>query len=50
MPEDKVGYGPDTPKLTPEQLAQFERASYLPKSEPASSVSVAASKRRMRGK
>jgi len=29
MPDDKVGYGPDVPKLTPEQLQEFAPASYV---------------------
>lgn len=29
MPDDRVGYGPDAPKLTPKQLAEFEPAEYI---------------------
>jgi hypothetical protein len=29
MPDDKVGHGPDAPKLTAEQLQQFAPASYV---------------------
>jgi hypothetical protein len=32
MPDSKVSYGPDAPKLTPDQLQQFKPASYM--SEP----------------
>jgi hypothetical protein len=28
MPDSKVGYGPDAPKLTEDQRRQFERVSY----------------------
>lgn len=37
MPDSKVGYGSDAPQLTPEQLGEFEQASYVhaPKSVPA---------------
>jgi hypothetical protein len=30
MPDNKVGYGPDAPKLTEEQRREFEPASYEP--------------------
>jgi hypothetical protein len=30
MPDSKVGYGPDAPKLTEEQRREFEPASYEP--------------------
>lgn len=29
MPDSKVGYGPDAPKLTDEQRQQFKPASYV---------------------
>jgi hypothetical protein len=29
MPDSKVGYGPDAPKLTEDQRRQFDRASYV---------------------
>ena len=29
MPDGKVGYSPDAPQLTPEQLEEFEPASYV---------------------
>jgi len=29
MPDSAVGYGPDAPRLAPEQIAEFQRASYL---------------------
>ena len=38
MPDSKVGYGPDAPKLTEDQRRQFERESYVraPAAMPAS--------------
>jgi len=30
MPDSKVGYGPDTPQLTHEQLGELAPASYVP--------------------
>jgi len=30
MPDSKVGYGPDAPKLTEEQRREFEPTSYEP--------------------
>ncbi len=33
MPDGKVGYGPDAPQLTPEQLGELAPASYVPVSE-----------------
>jgi hypothetical protein len=41
MPDDRVGYGPDAPKLTKEQRREFAPASYV-------RVPVAASGRRRR--
>ncbi|MDQ2803824.1 MAG: hypothetical protein M3Y41_14540 [Pseudomonadota bacterium] len=35
MPDSKIGYGPDAPKLTPEQLQEFEPASCVHASEVA---------------
>lgn len=35
MPNSKVSYGPDAPQLTPEQLGEFEQASYVQASEAA---------------
>jgi hypothetical protein len=29
MPDSQVGYGPDAPKLTDDQLREFERAAYV---------------------
>jgi hypothetical protein len=29
MPDSQVGYGPDAPKLTEDQLREFERAAYV---------------------
>jgi hypothetical protein len=29
MPDSKVGYGPDAPRLKPAQLEQFRSASYV---------------------
>jgi hypothetical protein len=29
MPDSQVGYGPDAPKLSEDQLSQFERVSYV---------------------
>ena len=29
MPDGKISYGPDTPKLSPEQLQEFKPASYV---------------------
>jgi hypothetical protein len=29
MPDDRVGYGPDAPKLTKDQCKQFAPASYV---------------------
>jgi hypothetical protein len=29
MPDGKVGYGPDAPRLTPEQAKEFTPASYV---------------------
>ena len=36
MPDEEVGYGPDALQLTPEQLGEFEPASYVhaPKAAP----------------
>jgi hypothetical protein len=37
MPESKISYGPDAPKLSPEQLQDFKPASYVsaPEAAPA---------------
>lgn len=35
MPDSKVGYGPDAPKLTAGQRRQFEPASYVRAGAPA---------------
>jgi hypothetical protein len=35
MPDSKVGYGPDAPKLTEGQRRQFEPASYVRDNAPA---------------
>ena len=35
MPDAKVGYGPDAPKLTPDQLQEFAPASYARAPTPA---------------
>jgi hypothetical protein len=29
MPDSQVGYGPDAPKLTEDQLREFERTAYV---------------------
>ena len=50
MPDDKVGYGPDAPRLTPEQLEEFESASYELEAPPASKPVPAAPKRAARGR
>ena len=34
MPDSKVGYGPDAPQLTPEQLEELAPVSYVPESVP----------------
>lgn len=47
MPDSKVSHGPDAPRLTPGQLAEFEMASYVqePETVPAGAAkSRAASK------
>ena len=38
MPESEIGYGPDAPKLTEEQLREFLPASYAIGQERASTV------------
>lgn len=35
MAESKISYGPDAPKLSPEQLQEFKPASYLSTPRPA---------------
>jgi hypothetical protein len=34
MPDDRIAYGPDAPRLTPEQLREFKPASYTPQVKP----------------
>jgi hypothetical protein len=36
MPDGKVGYGPDAPQFTPEQLGELAPASYVPAPESVS--------------
>jgi len=48
MPDERVGYGPDAPRLTPGQLAQFESASYVLDAEPALDPVVGALRGRLR--
>jgi len=48
MPDDKVGHGPDAPRLTPEQLAGFESASYVLEAAPVLKPSVTAPKKTIR--
>jgi hypothetical protein len=40
MPDSKVDYGPDAPKLSPEQLEQFKAAAYLPAPENSTRASA----------
>ena len=35
MADSKISYGPDAPKLSPEQLQEFKPASYLSAPRPA---------------
>ena len=35
MPEEKIGYGPDAPKLSQEQLSELKPASYALTGRPA---------------
>lgn len=44
MPDSKVGYGPDAPKLTEDQRRQFKRASYVRAPVPAPCALAACTK------